>query len=161
FLRKFGGPSSDQSAGLYIDREDSIYLCGSFRKSARFGARVLTGSDFLSGFVAKLSNSGDPQFAYSQSMTNSYVSFTDLIVGSNLEISVIGYRESFEPPAAPQNGFAFVLNSDGSFRSSREFGSAQIPWKLSPAQDGSLLMASLVTDEGARIIGGAHADVAF
>jgi hypothetical protein len=56
--RRIGGAGDDRVSHLALDRSGNIYITGSFRETAIFGATTLTSAGGEDIFIAKVSNSG-------------------------------------------------------------------------------------------------------
>ncbi|MDJ0653629.1 MAG: hypothetical protein QNJ40_05735 [Xanthomonadales bacterium] len=61
---KAGGPSDDMPTSIAVDASDNVYVGGAFYDEMSFGAIDLTSDGMKDGFVAKLSASGQWQWAY-------------------------------------------------------------------------------------------------
>ena len=56
--RRLGGPQTDEVAGLDIDANGNVLVCGNFRWTAAFGGVSLSSAGFDDGFVAKYTSTG-------------------------------------------------------------------------------------------------------
>jgi hypothetical protein len=144
WARRFGGASSDSLHSIAVDDAGDIYLAGQFSGSITFGSNAtLTSSGSSDGFVAKLDPDGTPIWSRRLGGTGADIAYT-VAVRTDGSVGVAG---SFNGGATfgsitltslgSSDGFAAVLDAEGTFRWAKRFGGTTADSARSAAFDGT------------------------
>jgi SdrD B-like domain/Beta-propeller repeat len=129
WARSFGGPGTDQSAGIALDATGAAYVTGRFSGTVAFdNAHTLTGAGDADAFVLKLNSSGDVVYA-SQAGGSGHDVGIGLAVDGGGQAYATGYfagTASFGATtltsAGVYSGYIAQLDGNGNFTWVRQMG---------------------------------------
>ncbi|MEM9921258.1 MAG: SBBP repeat-containing protein [Bacteroidota bacterium] len=115
WVRTVGGTSVDQASGIAIDKDDNVYVTGSFERTVDFdpgmGTANLTAIGVEDMFVQKLDSDGN--FVWAKQVGGSFVRGRSISTDADGAVYTTGFFRSFtdfDPGAG-----TFQLNSTGAF----------------------------------------------
>lgn len=120
WLKSFGGTLDDVAYSIGVNNNNDVFICGTFGGSIAFGDTVLTATSIVQSYIAKLSSSGNPQWAINavSSSNNTINSLTVLPDGNVVTAGYYSFNVSIDSfslnsSSASYDVFLCKLNDEG------------------------------------------------
>lgn len=91
WAKKAGGSLDDKAEGITVDKDENIYLVGSFTSSASFGSTNISNSGNNSAFVVKYNSNGSAQWAKAAGDCCDTTQYRSVAVDDNGNVYTAGY----------------------------------------------------------------------